>query len=201
MKLVIGALAALLMVPAAAAPVRYEAEGIRVGGDLVAGPQLLLKSVDASTLLVSGSAVENIGAPVAVALDASHDVVLQTGLRLVRRADGFLLSSHGPAILLDVAGRTLQAASSLAFKVTAAGFDFGALGAVEATTFSASASASTGPQDDIVSPERRLQTRAGQRAFNARRRVHRDGNPFATSAFADRAVFATLSQLSIDGSN
>ena len=197
MKLVIGALAALFLVPAAAAPVRYEAEGVRVGGDLVAGPQLVLRSIDDSTILVSGSAVENIGAPVAVALDASHDLSLQTGLRIVRQAEGFLLSSHGPALLLDIAGRTLQAESSIAFKLTATGFEFGALGAVESTSFAAR----TAPQDSVVSPERRLRLRPGQRAFNRMRRSFPGGNPFTQGAFADRAVFATLAQLSLDGSN
>src|SRR5688572_14165025 len=103
MKIAIAAFAALLVAAPAAAPVRYEAHGIRVGDDLISGAALQIKGIDATTLLVSASSVENLGAAVEVALDASHAIQLQPGLRLERRADGFFLASHGPALVLEAA--------------------------------------------------------------------------------------------------
>jgi hypothetical protein len=193
MKLALIAVAALLAVAPAAAPVRYEADGLRVGAELVSGAALQLKTVDAATLLVSASAVENLSAPVDVALDATHAMRLQPGLRLERRADGFLLASHGPALVVD--GLSLNGATSVAFTLTAKGFDFGALGALDGASFTARA---VQRQQDPVSPERRaLQARANR--SNVRHLVFRGGNPLVPGAGADREVFSNLAPVSPDG--
>lgn len=195
MKLACGALLLLLTVPPAAAPaVRYEAQGIRVGAELVVGAPLALKTVDASTLLVSGAAVENLGAPLAVALDAAHQLTLEPGLRVVRQDAGFLLSTHGTSMVLDAAGRALQAGASVAFTLTPAGFEFAGLGAVDTLSFAARTARA---QDDpAVSPERRLTNRNVIHL----RRVFAGGSPFVGSAGSDRDVLVGLSQLSLDGS-
>jgi hypothetical protein len=201
MKLASAALLVLLAVPSAPAPVRYEAQGIRVGGELVVGAPLALKTVDASTLLVSGSAVENLGAPVTVALDATHDLRLEPGLRLARQAEGFLLSSHGTSVVLEAAGKILQAGTSVAFTLSPAGFEVAGLGAVDGLTLAARTVPA--PQDNKFSspePRPRPRTQPG-RPLTFRRPVHRNGNPFVNSAFTDREVFSPLSQLSLDGSN
>lgn len=199
MKLAAVAAAALLAVAPAAAPVSYEAQGIRVAGELVVGPQLVLKGIEAGTLLVSGSAVENLGAPVDVALDASHALKLETGLRLERRANGFLLTSHGPALVLDLPGRALQAGSSVAFTLTPVGFDFAALGAVEGASFAVRTAAPGGQDGGLVSPERNSGGPTGSRITNSRR-VFKGGNSFVAGAGADRQVLTGLVLLSLDGS-
>jgi len=197
MKIAIAAVVALLVAAPAAAPVRYEAQGIRVGGELVSGAALQLKGVDATTLLVSSSSVENLGVAVDVALDAAHAIQLQPGLRLERRADGFVLGSHGPALVLEAAGLTLNGASSVAFTLTAKGFDFGALGALEGPSFTARAAAAPA-QDGIISPERKAAQMRGSRA-SSRHRVFRGSNPFVPGAFADREVLASLVEVSASG--
>ncbi len=197
MKLLCGALLALLAVPPTPSAVRYEAQGIRVGSELVVGAALALKTVDASTLLVSGAAVENLGAPLLVALDATHTLTLEPGLRVARQDAGFLLSTHGTSILLDPAGRALQAGASVAFTLTSTGFEFAGLGALDSLSFAARSAPA--PQDGTVSPERRTSS-AFQRAANRRRRVFAGGSPFVSSAFADRDVLVGLVQLSLDGS-
>ena len=199
MKLACAAFLVLLAVPSKAAPVRYEAQGIRVGADLVVGTALSLKTFDAGTLLVSGAAVENLGAPVSIALDAVHDLKLEPGLRIVREDAGFVLSTHGTSMILDAAGRALQAGASLAFTLTPEGFDFAGLGKVEALSFTARSGVSPAePQDrGLVSPERR----STQRVRFLLRRVFSAGSPLVGSSFADRHVLVTLSQLSLDGSN
>lgn len=201
MKLALAAVAALLLAVPAAAPVRYEAQGIRVGSELVSGAALQLKTVDASTLLVSASAVENLGADVQVSLDADHALTLQAGLRLERSAEGFVLRSHGPALVLEAAGSVLQGAAAVPFTLTAKGFDFGALGVLESAAFNARVAAVPAvAQDGIVSPERQMQRMRGTRA-STKRRAFRGGNPFTVNAGTDREVFASLQQVSLDGSN
>jgi len=195
MKTAFAAFAALLVAAPAAAPVRYEAQGIRVGGELVSGAALQLKGLDATTLLVSSSSVENLGAPVDVALDASHALQLQPGLRLERRADGFVLGSHGPALVLEAAGLALNGASSVAFTLTAKGFDFGGLGALEGASFTARTAAA---QDGIISPERTAMQMRATRA-STKHRVFRGSNPFVPSAGQDREVLATLIEISATG--
>jgi hypothetical protein len=193
MKFTLLAVAALLFAAPAAAPVRYEANGLRVGDELVSGAALQLKSVDASTLLVSASAVENLGAALDIALDATHAMSLQPGLRLERRAADFLLASHGPALAVD--GLSLNGATSIAFTLTAKGFDFGALGTVEGSSFTARVAQG---QDGVISPERRaLQGRLNR--ANVRHNVFRGGNPFVPNAGADREVFSNLAPISPDG--
>jgi len=190
MKFTLAAVAALLFAaPAATSPVRYEANGLRVGAELVSGAALQLKSVDASTLLVSASAVENLGAALDVALDATHAMNLQPGLRLERRAADFLLASHGPALVVD--GLALDAATSVAFTLTAKGFDFGAHGTLEGASFTARVA----QQDGVISPERRLAQGRLNRA-NVRHNVFRGGNPFVPGAGADRQVFSNLAPIS-----
>lgn len=203
MKLAIAALLVLLAVPPAPAPVRVEAQGIRVGGELVVGAPLALKTVDASTLLVSGDAVENLGAPVSVALDATHDLRLEPGLRLVRRAEGFLLSSHGTSVVLEAAGRVLQAGASVALTLTPAGYEVAGLGAVDGLSLLArSTPAAVEPaqqQGPTVSPERLTRQNARRAASQNRRRVQAGSNAFVAGAFADREVLSILGSFSLSG--
>lgn len=199
MKLVLSALA-LLALAAPAAPVRYEAGGIRVGGDFVTGASLQVKGLDAATLLVSGSSVESLGQAVDVALDAAHSLNLRAGLRLERAAQGFLLRSHGPALVVEAAGVALRGSASVPFTLTPTGFDFGALGTLEGAAFTATTEAPALQDGPVVSPERemlrRRATRAGQKV-----RVFRGQSATVPSAGADREVLTSLIQLSIDGSN
>jgi len=150
MKTTLAILAALLLAGPGpgAAPLRFEAEGVRVGAELVSGAALVMKG-EASPVLVSGSTVESLGAPVAVSLGSDRDVVLDAGVRLSRSGETWTLSTHGPDLSLAADGRTLDASRSISFRTTEKGFDLGALGALESTSFVAKVAA---PKAPAVSP-------------------------------------------------
>jgi hypothetical protein len=138
---------ALLLAAFAGAPaaIRFEAEGVRVGSELVTGATVSLKESGATPLLVSGAAVESLsGESLAVSLGAAQ-VELGAGLRLARTADGFRLSTHGMAFKVEASGKVLDADREVSFKVTEKGFDFGALGALEGTSFAARVTAAAAP--------------------------------------------------------
>lgn len=150
MKLTLAAALLLAGLAGPTAPVRFEAEGVRVGSDLVTGPAVTLKE----SLLVSGSAVESLsGETLSVALGDKR-VELGSGLRLARTAEGFRLTSHATAFKVEASGVTLEAAREAAFKVTEKGFDFGALGTLEGASFAArvTAVAAAEPQQVEISP-------------------------------------------------
>ena len=159
----------LLLIPAlllatTAAPgiaVRMESDGVRVGSELVTGATVSLKEAGAP-LLVSGSVVESLsGETLSIAL-GEKELALGAGLRLARTAEGFALSTHGMSFVLEAQGKTLTAERSASFKVTEKGFDFGALGALEGTSFAAKVTnaavapvvAASVQEGDNVSPER-----------------------------------------------
>jgi hypothetical protein len=154
--------ALLLATAAGSSPaVRFEAEGVRVGSDLVTGAAISLKDSGATPLLVSGSVVESLsGESLAVSL-GEKQVALGAGLRLARSADGFKLSTHGMPFTLESEGRTLSADRAASFKVTEKGFDFGALGTLDGASFAAKVVSGTAavvaadaPQQVEISPER-----------------------------------------------
>jgi len=168
--------ALLLATAGPSVAVRFEADGVRVGSELVTGASISLKETNALPLLVSGSVVESLsGETLAIAL-GDKQAQLGAGLRLARTADGYLLSTHGTAFSIEAAGSSLRAERSAAFKVTEKGFDFGALGMVEAASFAAKVVANVAPVAAVetapqgtVSPEREsLQGRAKvtRRLFN-----------------------------------
>ena len=138
---------ALLLAAFAGSPaaIRFEADGVRVGSELVTGAAVSLKESGATPLLVSGAVVESLsGESLAVSLGAAQ-VDLGAGLRLSRTADGFRLSTHGMAFKVEASGKVLDAAHEVSFKVTEKGFDFGALGALEGTSFAARVAAGLAP--------------------------------------------------------
>jgi hypothetical protein len=146
----------------AAPALRFEAEGVRVGAELVSGAALVMKG-GAAPVLVSGNLVESLGAPVAVSVAADRAVTLDAGVRLARAGEGWTLSSHGPDLALEVGGRTLDASRSISFRTTEKGFDLGALGTIEAVALTAKVAAPKAPavapvvaaaQQDPTSPER-----------------------------------------------
>lgn len=199
----IGITLALLLAVGSEAPVRVEADGIRVGAELVSGPALVLKG-DAAPLLVSGSVVESLGAPVVVALDATRSLRLEAGVRLTRTDKGFALATHGPSLLLEIAGRSLPADAAFSFALGEKAFELGALGRFEAAVLTArvaapAATPAVAPQSrgqDPISPERRRRT-----AVNTNRRFVFVGDPTAPGAATDFYVLSELSRISPDGSN
>jgi hypothetical protein len=170
----------LLLIPAlllatAGPAVQFEADGVRVGSELVTGTAVSLKESGALPLLVSGSVVESLsGETLAVSL-GDKQVELGAGLRLSRTADGYRLSTHGMPFTLAAAGVTLTTDHAASFKVTDKGFDFGALGMLNGSSFAAKALAAkapaaalTAPGQDPVSPERadrQGRTRTSRRVF------------------------------------
>ena len=161
MKLLLIPALLLATVAGPTAAVRFEADGVRVGSELVTGAAVSLKESGAAPLLVSGSLVESLsGETLAVSL-GEKQVALGAGLRLTRTADGFKLSTHGMPFRLESEGRTLSADRAASFKVTEKGFDFGALGTLEGSSFAAKVASGTAavvaaeaPQEVEISPER-----------------------------------------------
>lgn len=160
MKLTI--LTAVLLAAFAGTPaaIRFEADGVRVGSELVTGAAVSLKESGAAPLLVSGAAVESLsGESLAVSLGAAQ-VDLGAGLRLSRTADGFRLSTHGMSFKVEASGKVLDADREASFKVTEKGFDFGALGVLEGTSFAARVTAAAAPaiaadpQEVQISPDK-----------------------------------------------
>ncbi len=158
----------LLLIPAlvlatvgSPAPVRFEADGIRVGADLVTGAAVSLKDAGSLPLLVSGSVVESLsGDSLAVELDGKQ-LVLGAGLRLARTEGGYRLSTHGMPFTLTAGEMTLTTDRAASFKLTEKGFDFGALGTLDGVSVAAKVLAASAPaaaveavQQDPVSPER-----------------------------------------------
>lgn len=159
----------LLLIPAlllatAGPAVRFEADGVRVGSELVTGSAVSLKESGTLPLLVSGSVVESLsGETLSVSL-GDKQIALGSGLRLARTADGYRLSTHGMPFTLVAGGVTLTSDRAAGFKVTEKGFDFGALGALEGTSFTAAVLAAKAPVVAVavpaaaqVSPERAAQ--------------------------------------------
>ena len=161
MKLMLVAVLLLATVAAPEAAVRFEADGVRVGSELVTGAAISLKESGASPLLVSGSVVECLsGDSLAVALDGKQ-IVLGAGLRLARTADGYRITTNGMRFTVEAAGVSLAADRDATFKVTGKGFDFGTLGALEGTTLAVRATAATAaavsaPQEVQISPEKEV---------------------------------------------
>ena len=174
MKLPVIAAIVLAAFAGSPAAIRFEADGVRVGSELVTGAAVSLKESGATPLLVSGAAVESLsGEGLAVSLGAAQ-VDLGAGLRLARTADGFRLSTHGMSFKVEASGRTIAADREASFKVTDKGFDFGALGVLEGRSFAARVAAATAPavaadpQEVQVSPEKAVvqgQTRVIRRLY------------------------------------
>src|SRR5260221_1008866 len=129
--------ALLLAVTGPSAPVRFEADGVRVGSDLVTGAAVSLKEAGALPLLVSGSVVESLSGEILAVDLGDKQVQLGAGLRLTRTADGYRLSTHGMPISLTAGSSTLSTDHAAAFRITEKGFDFCALGTPESATFAA----------------------------------------------------------------
>jgi hypothetical protein len=135
------------------AAVRFEADGVRVGAELVTGASISLKESGATPLLVSGSVVESLsGESLSVSLDGKQ-VELGAGLRLARTAEGFRLSTHGMPFTVESAGVTLAADRAASFKITDKGFDFGALGLLDGASFATRVAAATAPAVAVEPPQ------------------------------------------------
>jgi len=156
----------------------------------VTGAAVSLKDSGATPLLVSGAAVESLsGESLAVSLGAAQ-VDLGAGLRLARTADGFRLSTHGMAFKVEASGKVLDADREASFKVTAKGFDFGALGVLEGTSFAARVTSSVAPavaadpQEVQISPAK--ESRQGR--VRTIRRLYTTDPLFAGNASSSVAV-------------
>lgn len=193
--------ALLLAVTGPSAPVRFEADGVRVGSDLVTGAAVSLKEAGALPLLVSGSVVESLSGEILAVDLGDKQIQLGAGLRLTRTADGYRLSTHGMPISLTAGSSTLTTDHAAAFKITEKGFDFGALGTLEGATFAAKVMAATAPvaatapQETTVSPEKAsLQGRV--RHF---RRIFINGDPTNPANAASGVSVRMIPRVTPDG--
>ena len=193
--------ALLLATAGPSVAVRFEADGVRVGSELVTGASISLRESGALPLLVSGSVVESLsGETLAVAL-GDKQAQICAGLRLARTADGYVLSTHGTAFSIEAAGSTLRAERSAAFKITEKGFDFGALGMVEAASFAAKVVANVAPVAAVqaapqgtVSPEK--ETVQGRVKIS--RRLYNNGDPLYNSNSASSVAVRQITRVTPD---
>lgn len=184
------------------APIRFEADGVRVGAELVTGAAVSLKDSGALPLLVSGSVVESLsGESLAVAL-GEKQLALGAGLRLARTADGFRLSTHGLPFAVSAQGKTLAAGREASFKITETGFDFGALGLLDGASLAASVTTGTTAaasmqtsQDVEVSPEK---TNRQGREKTMRRR-YTGGDPLAGGQAASQVSTIMIARVTPSG--
>jgi hypothetical protein len=199
----------LLLIPAlvlatvgSPAPVRFEADGVRVGSDLVTGAAVSLKEAGSVPLLVSGSVVESLsGEALSVDLDGKQ-MVLGAGLRLARTADGYRLSTHGMPFTLTAGETTLSTDRAASFKITEKGFDFGVLGALDGASFVAKVMAPAAPvasvegalQQETVSPEKQ-----GPARIKIFRRFYNNGDPLAPANAAGSAAVRMIPRVTPDG--
>ncbi|HLY73200.1 MAG TPA: hypothetical protein VKU80_03705 [Planctomycetota bacterium] len=195
--------ALLLAATGPSAPVRFEADGIRVGSDLVTGAAVSLKEAGALPLLVSGSVVESLSGEILAVDLGEKQVQLGAGLRLARTADGYRLSTHGMPISLTAGDRSLTSDRAATFKITEKGFDFGALGTLEGASFAAKVLAPVAPaatlevasQQDGVSPEK--PARAGR--IRLWRRVFSNGDPLEGANAASGVAVRMIPRVTPDG--
>ncbi|HVR86861.1 MAG TPA: hypothetical protein VMU54_21235 [Planctomycetota bacterium] len=200
----------LLLIPALvlgalgpSAPVRFEADGVRVGSDLVTGAAVSLKEAGALPLLVSGSVVESLSGEVLSVDLGEKQIQLGAGLRLARTADGYRLSTHGMPMSLKAGDLTLTTDRAASFKITEKGFDFGVLGTLDGASFTAKVLASTAPAaamevatvQDGVSPEK--PSRQGR--IHYFRRVFSDGDPLNSANAASGVAIRMIPRVTPDG--
>jgi hypothetical protein len=107
--------------------VRFEADGVRVGGQLVQGRDI--RVVEA--MLVSGAAVEPLTAAVEIAVGGST-LVLEPGVRAERVKDGIALTVHGKKwIRAEAKGRVVFLGNATIVRATETGWDLGGGRALE----------------------------------------------------------------------
>jgi len=183
------------------APVRFEADGIRVGSDLVTGPAMSLKEAGSLPLLVSGSVLESLSGE-ALAVDLGQkQIVLGSGLRLVRAGEGYRLSTHGMPFTLTAGQASLTADREVSFMLTEKGFNFGALGTLDGVSISANVLAASTPavaveaQQDPISPE----SPSRQMHANKFRRVFQ-GDPMITANAVSSWSVRMIPRVTPDGS-
>ncbi len=198
MKLIV--LPAILLGLSAAPEVRVEAGGVRVGEELVVAPSLTVLQAGARPILVSKSAVESLGAPLAVGIEGLA-LTLEPGVRLARAAEGYVLSTHGPDLVLSAGDKTLRAGASAAFRIAGGVFDFGPLGKLDGVLLARTQAAGAPqvvppPRQDPVSPERRAIEASSRRRLFVRR-IFGPGDPLVgNQAAIDKEVLVTSPQLS-----
>jgi hypothetical protein len=121
------ALAAVVLL-APDADVRFEPEGVRIGGALVQGAVVELQSAGALAMLASGSSFESLSSAVDVRLSASRSVRLEPGVRVARAGDAFRFSTHdGRKIRFASAGGAQLLESPVLVAATESGWDLGGL--------------------------------------------------------------------------
>ena len=85
-------------------PVRFTAEGVRIGDTLVQGAILELKSEGGTAMLASGASVEPLVSPLEIEVAVGRSLIVEPGIRAGRVDGAVQLVSHGGRKILIVAG-------------------------------------------------------------------------------------------------
>ena len=203
MKLI--ALASLLAL--AAAPVRFEAEGVRIGDTLVQGTVLELKGTETGALLASGSSVEPLTAALEIQVAEGRMLVLEPGLRATRADGGLTLASPaGRSIRFEAGDREIELASPAKVGVSDKGWTIGA------ETLEAASLRAVLKQDDAdknlqkmrqqSQRSRQVAPRKGpsrQGGGGGMRRVFVGGDPIVSSEATDPQTLRVVGQLTPGG--
>lgn len=118
----------LLVVLTSSAPpdVAFEADGIRVAGDLVQAPVLKIRETASGSVLVSGTVIEPVGSVLMVTVAAGRTLKLEPGVRALRSPSGVILSTHGKRrIRFEADGIPMSMTSPVTVKPGGEGWDFG----------------------------------------------------------------------------
>lgn len=95
------ALAAMVLGLLASSPdVRFEPDGVRMGGALVQGAVLQLKEAAGVSVLVSGSVIEPLASALEVEAAPGLVLVLEPGVRAEKKGQGIVLTTHGRRAML-----------------------------------------------------------------------------------------------------
>jgi hypothetical protein len=196
------ALAALTVLLAPKADVRFEADGLRVDGALVTGRVLELKGAGSSALLASGSSVEALTSSLEIRLTADRTLVLEPGLRVARAEGGYLFTSHrSGAIRFTASEESVAVAGPVLVAATPEGWQIG-----DRKVAGARLQAGVPGQDDtetnldkMMKSKEKMQSGAVPKLGTRTTRLYSGGDPLTPANGAGSIAVRQIGRVTPDG--
>ena len=91
----IAGLLAIAAVATTAAKVKFDAQGLTVGGKTVTESTLQLHDAGTGTVLASSKVVESLGGEIEVGVDGDRVIDIEPGVRVTKVESGYEMSTHG----------------------------------------------------------------------------------------------------------